>query len=117
MQYCRQWIGHLNHSFRAPRRRKPDGSPLGDGAIRDTVPLPRDDRCATVDIDANLGVRARVSLGDHTAVTAKLCCEAGPPPAGRRRQQPGRTIVSDTTLLSLDRLLRQNYQPWFCYER
>jgi hypothetical protein len=39
---------------------KPDGSPLGDGAVRDTVPLPRDDRCAAVDIDANLGVRARV---------------------------------------------------------
>ena len=114
MQYCRQRIGHLNHTVRAPRRRKPDGSPLGDGAVRDTVPLPRDDRCATVDIDANLGVRARVSLGDHAAVTAKLCGEARPAPAGRRRQQPGRTIVSDTTLLSLDRLLRLKYQPWFC---
>ena len=30
--------------------------------------------------------------GDHTAVTANLCCEAGPAPAGRRRQQPGRTM-------------------------
>ena len=28
MQYCRQRIGHLNHTVRAPRRRKPDGSPL-----------------------------------------------------------------------------------------
>ena len=25
----------------------------------------------------------RVSPGDHTAVTAKLCCEAGPAPATR----------------------------------
>ena len=114
MQYCRQRIGHLNHTVRARRRRKPDGSPLGDGAVRDTIPLPRDDRCAAVDIDANLGVRARVSPGDHTAVTAKLCGEAGPAPAGRRRQQPGRTMVSDTTLLSLDRLLRLKHQPWFC---
>jgi cytochrome P450 len=36
MQYCRQRIGHFNHSFRAPGGRKPDGSPLGDGAVRDT---------------------------------------------------------------------------------
>jgi hypothetical protein len=42
-----------------------------------------------VDIDTNLGVRARVPLRDHTIVTAKLCCEAGPAPADRRRQQPG----------------------------
>src|SRR6202035_5315558 len=112
MQYCRQRIGHLNQSFRSPRGRKPDGSPLGDGAVRNTVPLPRDDdRCAAVDIDANLGVRARVSLGDHTAVTAKLRGEAGPAPADRRRQQPGRTIVSDTALLSLDRLLFFNFYP------
>ena len=73
----------------------------------------RDDRCAAVDIDANLGVGARF-FRDHTAVTAKLCCEAGPAPAIRRRQQPGRTIVSNTTLLSLDRLPRLKYQPWFC---
>jgi hypothetical protein len=114
MQYCRLRIGQLKHTVRPPRRTKPEGSPLGDGAVRDTVPLQRDDRCAAVDIDDNLGVRARVSAGDHTAVTAKLCCEAGPAPAGRRRQQPGRTMVSDTTLLSLDRLLRLKYQPWLC---
>ena len=115
MQYCRQRIGHPNHTVRAPRRGKPDGSPLGNGAVRDTVPLPRDDRCAAVDIDANLGVRAR---GFRQAITplwtVKLCCEAGPAPADRRRQQPGRTIVSDTTFLSIDRLLRLEYQPWFC---
>src|ERR1700738_3765177 len=109
----RQRIRHLNHTLRAPRRAKPDGSPLGDGAVRDTVRLPRDDRSAAVNINANLGVRARVSLGDHAAVTAKLCCEAGPAPAGRRRQQPGRTMVCDTPLLSLDRLLRLKCQPWF----
>jgi hypothetical protein len=68
---------------------------------------------AAVDIDANLGVGARF-FRDHTAVIAKLCSEAGPAPAGRRRQQPGRTIVSDTMLLSLDRLLRLKYQPKFC---
>src|SRR5262249_43429673 len=114
MEYCRHRIGHLNHTVRAPRRRKPDGPPLGDSAVRDTVPLPRDDRCAAVDVDANLGGRAPDAPGDPTAVTAKLCCEAGPVPAGRRRQQPGRTIVSDTSLLSLDRLLRLKYQPRFC---
>ena len=113
MQYCGQGIGHLDYTIRALRRRKPDGSSPGDGAVRDAVPLPRDDRCAAVDIGANLGVRARVSPGDHAAVTAKLCCDAGPAPAGRRRQQPGRTMVSDTTLLSLDRL-RLKCQPWFC---
>jgi hypothetical protein len=53
-----------------------------------------------------ISVSSPVFFRDHTAVIAKLCCEAGPAPAGRRRQQPGRTIVADTTLLSLDRLLR-----------
>ena len=114
MQYCRQRIGHLNHNVRAPSGRKPDGSPLGDGAILDAVPLPRDDRSAAVDIDANHNVRARLFKGDHATVTTKLRGEARPVPAGRRRQQPGRTMVSDTTRLSLDRLLRQNYQPGFC---
>ena len=114
MQYCRQRIGHLNHNVGAQRRRKPDGSSLGDGAISDTVPLPRDDRSAAVDIDANHDARGRISQGDHTAVTAKLRGETGPASAGRRRQRPGRTIVSDTTLMSLDRLFRLKYQPWFC---
>src|SRR5262249_12394906 len=111
MEYCRHGIGHLNHTVRALRRRKPDGPPLGASTVRHTVALPRDDRCGAVDVDANLGVRAPVAPGDHTAVTAKLGCEAGPAPAGRRRQQPGRTIVSDTSLLSLDRLPRLKYQP------
>jgi len=76
MQYCRHGTD-ISTTPSGPPQEKARWFPLE--TVRSVIPsLPRDDRCAAVDIDANLGVGARF-FRDHTAVIAKLCCEADQP--------------------------------------
>jgi hypothetical protein len=62
---------------------KPNCPPLGHRPVKDTAPLPGDNRSVAVDIDADFGVRLRAfPCDDVVTVTPKLCKQARPASIG-----------------------------------